>query len=129
MDCNTLEKEVQRLLDKLKEEEIGSEEYQKTQKALENLYKLYLEDEQAKDERIDKAHTRDLREQEIEERRADSKRKVWGTIGAAIVGFFGTIAAVGGALHGQKMLKETKEDQGMVDRDEFSMSRSMFPKP
>lgn len=123
-----LEEELNRLLDILPRLNPDTDEYRKTRQEAENLQTMLLEDERLDEEMIDKRHNRDLREQELDERMADSKRKAKSTIWAALLGLGATIVAGAAALFGQYMLRETKEEQGVVDRDEFAINRTTFPR-
>ena len=123
-----LKKEINRIVDRMAELDPLSQEYQQLKHHLTTFQEMLQEEERLDMESVDKSHGRDLKEQELDERVIDSKRRARSTIWAAIIGLFGTIVAGGVALIGQDKLIDTKEMQGAVDRDVSSMVRSTYPK-
>lgn len=128
MDKQKLENEINRLLDKQADLDPLSEEYRQIQQRLETMVGILLDGEKADAERDDRIESQQMRKQELEEKKADSKRRARSTVLGGILAFCGTVFAGGVALIGTRNLKETKQEQGMVDRDELSMVRTTYPK-
>ena len=74
----------------------------------------------------------DVRQKDLEVKQAEvkvkSKRSIWAGVGAVAAAIFG--GAIGWAHDRDLMnqLKETKEEQGIVDKDEFSLTQRFFSK-
>lgn len=128
MDREKMYEEYDRLFEELSKQTPGTKEYADTLAVLEKLHKMIIADEGAEQQRINDTMTQDLRQQEIEQKDRESAERakasrwdsIWGFLGKLVSG----ILAIGGVL----LLGEIKEEQGVVDKDKFSLVRGMFPK-
>lgn len=129
---SNIQKLIDDHLDKLGSMTPGTPEYTEAAKALEAL-------EGARDKellagiRANQAEAdRNIKRMEIEQKaeeaklnyKANKRRNFWGFMGSLVGGALSLI----GIPIGVHMLREVKEDQGVVDKDEMSIVRGVFPR-
>lgn len=123
-----IDQEIKKLSGELSKWQIGSKEHMAVIEALKELHAIRMNDIRAENERIEKNMTLDLRKEELEfkvfecEQKAKmSKRSDWlGVLKAVVCGAI--------SIFGVFCLDEIKEEQGFIDKDKFSMIRTLFPK-
>ena len=120
MERKRIQEEIDRLADKMSELEVGSEEYK--------LHEMLYKDIEAENTRIAKTMDQDLKERELDQRDRETEVRAKASKWDAVWNFLGKLASGVVAIGGVLLLGEIKEDQGVVDKDKFSLVRGMFPK-
>ena len=128
MERKKIFEEIDRLTDVLSKQQPGTKEYNDTLAALEKLHRMMLSDEEAEQKRLSDTMNQDLRERELEQRDRETAERAKSSRWDSIWGFLGKLASGIVAIGGVLLLGEIKEEQGVVDKDKFSLVRGMFPK-
>ena len=128
MERKRIQEEIDRLADKMSELEVGSEEYNKLLQAMQKLHEMLYKDIEAENTRIAKTMDQDLKERELDQRDRETEVRAKASKWDAVWNFLGKLASGVVAIGGVLLLGEIKEDQGVVDKDKFSLVRGMFPK-
>ena len=128
MDRELIDAEIQSLSERLSKLNVGTDEYNATITALKELHNIRINDIRAESERVEKNMNYDLRKEELEFRNLECEQKAKMSKRSDWLGFFKSVACGVIALGGMLLLDETKERQGFIDKDKFSMIRTLFPK-
>ena len=127
MEREQIEQQLNVCLDKILELEPGSDEYHKMAKTITELQGALLKDLTYEQNRIQATMDREVKEKEIEVRGESEKaRSMWGAlgvIGAALVGVVVAIIDNAGKDRRIEALREIKDDQGIVDKDLYNLTR------
>jgi len=128
MERERIEEEIDRLAEKMADLEPGTEDYSKLLQAMQKLHEMLYKDVEAENTRIAKTMDQDLRERELDQRERETDIRAKSSKWDAVWNFLGKLASGVIAIGGILLLGDIKEEQGVVDKDKFSLVRGMFPK-
>lgn len=128
MERERIEEEIDRLDTKMANLELGTEEYNKLLPVRQKLHEMFHKDLEAENTRIAKTMDLDLRERELDLRERETEIRAKSSKWDAVWNFLGKLASGVVAIGGILLLGDIKEEQGVVDKDKFSLVRGMFPK-
>lgn len=128
MDLELIENEIAKISKDLSKWQIGSPEHKAAIEALKELHNIRVNESRVESERIEKNMMMDLRKEELEFKVLECEQKAKTSKHSDWVGFWKSVACGVLALVGMVFLDEIKEDQGYIDKDKFSMIRTLFPK-
>ena len=128
MDMECIDNEIASLSEELSKWKVGSPEHKAIIDALKELHAIRMNERRAESERIEKNMTIDLRKEELEVRILESEQKLKASKHADWFGFLKSIACGLLAIGGMFCLDEIKTEQGYLDKDKFSIIRTLFPK-
>ena len=128
MERERIEEEIDRLSEKMADLEPGTEEYSKLLQAMQKLHEMLYKDIEAENTRVAKTMDQDLRERELDQRERETNIRAKSSKWDTVWNFLGKLASGVVAIGGILLLGDIKEEQGVVDKDKFSLVRGMFPK-
>ena len=128
MEREELEQMIDEGLAKLKKMQPGTQEHSDTLKAVERLVELLEKDYDMEAKRLARNTEQDLKERELDLRerelgariKSDKRNTFWGVVGK-ILGIVGGGATI-------LLLRNVKDDQGIVDKDEFALAKGAQPR-
>lgn len=128
MDRELVDAEIKRLSEELARLKVGTPEYKATIDALKDLHSIRVNEDRAESERIERNMTLDLRREELEFKTFECEQKAKIAKHSDRTGFWKSVICGLIAIGGVFCLDEIKEDQGFVDKDKFSIIKTLFPR-
>lgn len=128
MERDFIDNEINKLSEELSKYEPGSDKHRAIIEALKELHAIRVNDIRVENERIEKNMMADLRKEELEFRTFECEQKNQMARRSDWLGVLKTVVCGLISIGGVFCLGEMKEAQGFIDKDKFSMIRSLFPR-